>query len=111
MKTDRVTKVLERVEAWPAHARNGLAAIAQELDAEIQGRIAPYGPSAAPTSTPQIIQPALLPRLVPLGDGFVVAQRLDAIGEKANDVAAEFQHRPHPVEMTELPAPIRRAGS
>jgi len=39
MKTDRLAKVLERVEQWPAHARDELAAIAQELDAELQGQV------------------------------------------------------------------------
>jgi predicted transcriptional regulator len=44
MKTDRLTKVFERVEQWPAHARDELAAIAQELDAELQGQV--YVPTA-----------------------------------------------------------------
>jgi hypothetical protein len=39
MKTDRLAKVLERVEQWPDHARDELAAIAQEIDAELQGQV------------------------------------------------------------------------
>jgi predicted transcriptional regulator len=43
MKNDQLAKILERVERWPAHARDELAAMAQEIDAELQGRA--YVPS------------------------------------------------------------------
>jgi predicted transcriptional regulator len=33
MKTKKLTEVLERVEAWPAHVQNELAELALELDA------------------------------------------------------------------------------
>ena len=33
MKTERLAKVLERVESWPAHAQDELAEIVQEIDA------------------------------------------------------------------------------
>ena len=32
MKTKRLTQVLERVEAWPAHAQDELAEIARDID-------------------------------------------------------------------------------
>jgi len=32
MKTRQLVEVLERVEAWPAHAQNELADIAREID-------------------------------------------------------------------------------
>jgi len=37
MKTKKLTKVLERVEAWPPHVQNELAEFALELDAEFKG--------------------------------------------------------------------------
>ena len=33
MRTKKLTEVLERVEAWPAHIQNELAEFALELDA------------------------------------------------------------------------------
>jgi predicted transcriptional regulator len=32
MKTKRLTQVLERVDAWPAHAQDELAEIARDID-------------------------------------------------------------------------------
>jgi predicted transcriptional regulator len=32
MKTKRLTQVLERIEAWPAHAQDELAEIARDID-------------------------------------------------------------------------------
>lgn len=39
MKTERLAKVLERVENWPAHAQDELADIAQEIDAGLSGEL------------------------------------------------------------------------
>jgi predicted transcriptional regulator len=36
MKTKKLTEVLERVEAWPAHIQNELAEFALELDAGLR---------------------------------------------------------------------------
>jgi predicted transcriptional regulator len=37
MKTKNLTKALERVEAWPAHAQDQLAEIALEIDGSLAG--------------------------------------------------------------------------
>jgi len=39
MKADQLAKILERVEHWPAHAREELAVIAQEIDAGLQDQV------------------------------------------------------------------------
>jgi predicted transcriptional regulator len=44
MKTDRLAKILERVENWPTYARDELAEIAQEIDAGLGDTV--YEPSA-----------------------------------------------------------------
>ena len=36
MKTDKLTEILERVEAWPADAQEQLAAFVLELDASLK---------------------------------------------------------------------------
>lgn len=36
MKTQKLTDILERVEAWPAHIQNELAEFALELDAGLK---------------------------------------------------------------------------
>lgn len=36
MKTKRLTQALERVEDWPAHAQDELAAIARDIDAGLK---------------------------------------------------------------------------
>jgi len=42
MKTKMLTEVLERIEAWPAHAQDQLAEIALDIDAAIgQGTYEP----------------------------------------------------------------------
>ena len=39
MKTERLAKVLERVESWPAHAQDELAEIVQDIDAGLAGEL------------------------------------------------------------------------
>jgi predicted transcriptional regulator len=44
MKTQRLAKVLERVESWPAHAQDELAEIALDIDAGLKDQV--YEPTA-----------------------------------------------------------------
>jgi predicted transcriptional regulator len=39
MKADQLAKILERVEHWPAHARDELAAVAHDIEAGMQGQV------------------------------------------------------------------------
>jgi len=39
MKTDRLAKILERVESWPAHAQDELAEIVQDIDAGLKDQV------------------------------------------------------------------------
>jgi predicted transcriptional regulator len=39
MKTERLAKLLERVENWPAHAQEELADILQDIDAGLAGQL------------------------------------------------------------------------
>ena len=44
MKTKPLTDILERVETWPPHVQDELAAFARELEAGVQGQA--YHPTA-----------------------------------------------------------------
>jgi predicted transcriptional regulator len=37
MKSKRLTEILERVESWPAHAQDELAALARDIDDGLKG--------------------------------------------------------------------------
>jgi predicted transcriptional regulator len=39
MKSKRLTEILERIEAWPAHAQDELAEIARDIDAGLKGEV------------------------------------------------------------------------
>ena len=44
MKTDRLARILERVEDWPAHAQDELAEIAQDIDAGLKDQVYELSP-------------------------------------------------------------------
>lgn len=44
MKTDRLARILERVEDWPAYAQDELAEIAQDIDAGLKDQVYELSP-------------------------------------------------------------------